>query len=75
MKAAKARWIVDRLETLAGTVVEKAKNAYRTVERLAQLKTGRMRTLVDETYQFKSKKAFLKSEDDFKIKGDKIHLG
>ena len=70
-----ARWIVDRLETVAGTLVEKAKNAYRTVEQLAQLKTGRMRTLVDETYQFKSKRAFLKAEEDFKIKGEQIHLG
>jgi len=70
-----SRWIADRVETLAGTVVEKTKNAYRTVERLSQLTTGRMRTLVKETYHFKSKRAFLKSEDDFKIKGDKIHLG
>ncbi len=70
-----SRWIADRVETLAGTVVEKTKNAYRSVERLSQLTTGRMRTLVHETYHFKSKRAFLKSEDDFKIKGDKIHLG
>ena len=70
-----SRWIADRVETLAGTVVEKTKNAYRSVERLSQLTTGRMRTLVHETYHFKSKRAFLKSEEDFKIKGDKIHLG
>jgi len=70
-----SRWIADRVETLAGTVVERAKNTYRAVERLSQTTAGRMRTLVDETYHFKSKRAFLKSEEDFKIKGDKIHLG
>lgn len=75
VKAASARWIVDRMETLAGTLVEKARNSYRTVEQLAQLRTGRMRTLVNQTFQFKSRKAFLKSEEDFKIKGEKIHLG
>jgi hypothetical protein len=75
VRAASARWIVGRMETLAGTLMEKARNSYRTVEQLSQLKTGRMRTLVDQTFQFKSRKAFLKSEEDFKIKGEKIHLG
>ncbi len=75
VKTRHAKWIVDRLETIAGTVLETAKNAYRTVEQLAQLKTGRMRTLVDETYQLKSKNAFVKSEEDIKITGDQIHLG
>lgn len=75
VKTTHTKWIVERLETLAETIVETAKNAYRTVEQLAQLRTGRMRTLVDETYQFKSKNAFLKAEEDFKIKGEQIHLG
>jgi hypothetical protein len=74
-KATSSRWIIDRMETLAETLVEKACNAYRTIEQLAQIKTGRMRTLVDQTFQFKSRRAFLKSEEDFKIKGEKIHLG
>ncbi len=75
VKTKHTRWIVDRLETFAGTLVETAKNAYRSVEQLAQLKTGRMRTFVDETYQFKSKNAILKADEDFKVKGDQIHLG
>jgi hypothetical protein len=75
IKSASTRWVVDRMETLAGTLVEKARNAYRTVEQLSQLKTGRMRTLVDQTFHFRSRKAFLKSDEDFKIKGEKIHLG
>ena len=70
-----ARFVFDRLETVVDTLVEQAKNVYRTVAQLTQLRTGRMRTLVDETYQFKANKAFFKSEDDFKIKGEKIHLG
>jgi hypothetical protein len=75
VKAASSRWVVDRMETLTGTLVEKTRNAYRTVEQLTQLKAGRMRTLVDQTFHFKSRKAFLKSDEDFKIKGEKIHLG
>ena len=67
--------IMERLDSAAGTVIEKMKNVYKTVEGLTQMRTGRMRTLVDETYQFKSKKAFLKTEEDFKVKGEKIYLG
>lgn len=70
-----AKLVFNRLETIADTLVEQAKNVYRTVAQLTQLRTGRMRTLVDETYQFKANKAFMKSEDDFKIKGEKIYLG
>ncbi len=73
--AASSRWVVERMETLAGTLVERARNVYRTVEQLAQLKAGRMRTLVDQTFHFKSRRAFLKAEEDFKIKGEKVHLG
>jgi hypothetical protein len=70
-----AKLVFDRLETIADTLVEQAKNVYRTVAQLTQLRTGRMRTLVNETYQFKANKAFMKAEDDFKIKGEKIYLG
>ena len=74
-KVGYGRLVFDRLETITDTLVEQAKNVYRTVAQLTQLRTGRMRILVDETYQFKANKAFLKAEDDFKIKGEKIHLG
>jgi hypothetical protein len=74
-KISNVRVIMERLETFTNNVIDKARNVYKTVEGLTQLRTGRMRTLVDETYQLKSKKAFLKSEGDFKVRGDKIYLG
>ncbi len=67
--------VVKRSETLAETVIEKAKNTYRSVEALSQLSAGRVRTLVEGAYQLKSRDAFLKSDEDFKIDGEKIHLG
>ena len=67
--------LMERLDSAACTVIEKAKNIYKTVEELTQLRTGRMRTIVNTTWQVKSKKAFLKAEEDFKVKGEKIHLG
>jgi len=72
---ANVKLAMGRCETVVETVVEKARNAYRTVAELTQLKTGRMRTLVDETYQLRSKTALLKAREDVKIDGEKIHLG
>ena len=69
------RVVMKRLETLADNVIAKAKNAYRTVEGLTQLRTGRLRTLVEATYQLKSRKAMLKAEEDFKVRAEKIYLG
>ena len=64
-----------RLETVTKTLIEKAKNIYRTVEGLTQTRARRVRTLVDETYHLQSKTAMLKSEEDFKVNGERIHLG
>lgn len=67
--------IVGKLSTIANSITEKAKNVYKTVEQLTQLKTGRMRTLVDSTFHMKAKQTYMKSQEDFKVKADKIHLG
>jgi len=67
--------IVDKLETTAQSIINKTKNIFQTVENLSQLKTGRLKTLVKSTYHLKSRKSILKSENDFKIKAEKIDLG
>ena len=67
--------IMVKLESIANTVLQKAENIYQSVKGLTQLKTGRMRTLVDSTFHLKGKKVFIKAEEDFKVKGKKIHLG
>ncbi len=66
---------MDRCETMVGTLVEKARNVYRTVAELTQLRTGRLRTLVRDTYQLRSRTALLRADQDFKVDGEKIHLG
>lgn len=65
----------DRVETHARDIIQTASNFYKTIENIAQITTRRLRTLISETYQMKSKKIFIKAEDDVKIKGEKIHLG
>ena len=69
------RLVVNKLTTIAGSITEKAKDVYKTVENLSQLRAGRMRTLVSSSFHLKAKKAYVKAEDDFKINADKIHLG
>lgn len=67
--------IIGKFETIANDIISKARNVYKTVDELTQLKTGRMRTLVKSTLHIKAKKSYLKAEDDFKINANKIHLG
>lgn len=75
LTVAQARLIAGKFEILANDVVQKAKNIYTQVEGLVQTTAKRMRTMVDSTYHLKSKQAFLKAEEDFKVNADKIHLG
>ena len=63
------------LESIAEQVIEKAKRTYRSVEEVAQLRAGRVRTLVKDTYHLKARKTLLRSSRDFKVKADQIHLG
>ncbi|HSU55988.1 MAG TPA: DUF3540 domain-containing protein [Candidatus Dormibacteraeota bacterium] len=65
----------QRFESIAETLMEKAKNVYRTAEELSQTQAGRLRTIVRGLWQVKARKAFLKADEDFRVDGDKIHLG
>ena len=74
-KIKNVKLIMVKLESISNTILQKAENIYQTVKGLTQFKTGRMRTLVDSTFHLKGKKVFIKAEEDFKVKGEKIHLG
>jgi hypothetical protein len=74
-KIARLRCVAERIDTCADEIVEKARNVLRKVEGLTQLHTGRWRAVVDSTWFVKSRKTCLKSEKDFKVDGEKIHLG
>ncbi|MCP4694848.1 MAG: DUF3540 domain-containing protein [Desulfobacterales bacterium] len=70
-----AQLLVGKMETVARSIVTKANDAFNAVKNLTQLKTGRMRVLVDRTCHFKAKTAFMKAKKDYKIDAKKIHLG
>ncbi len=72
---AKAVINADKLETRAHSIVSRARNLYQNVEKLAQLKSGRLKMIIQSTCHCKSKNAIFKAEEDFKIKAERINLG
>jgi len=69
------RLIAEKLETAAGSIIEKAKNVYRSTENLSQHRAGRIRMLIDTSFHLKSKNSILKSKEKVKVDAEKIHLG
>lgn len=69
------RLFLGKVNSTVGRLVEKAKNVYRQVEQLNQLKSGRMRTLVKGSYHLKGESINQKADKDVCIDGDKINLG
>ena len=72
---AQAKMFLGKLQITAGRLIEKAKNVYRQIENLNQLKAGRMRTLVNGSYHLKSDTINQKADGEVRIDGDKINLG
>lgn len=72
---AHTKLFLGKLQSNVGRLIEKAKNVYRQVENLNQLKAGRMRTLVKGSYHLKGENINQKAEKDVRIDGDKINLG
>lgn len=71
----RSKLVVQKLETVAGRVIERARNVFRHVEELCQLRAGRVRTTATGSYQLRSQAAYLKAERHVKVNADKIHLG
>ena len=69
------RLTAKKLESVIGTILETAKNVYRHIEALSQVKAGRTRTLVKGTSHFTAENAYHKARGNYKIKAEKIHLG
>ncbi len=68
------RQVADVIDTSAGRLVERARDAYREVERLSQHRAGRLKWVAETTATLVSQDALLKARDRMKIKGERIHL-
>jgi len=70
----KARHIAGVVETRAERIVERARDVFREVDELNQVRAGRLRMVARGTWSVLSKRTTLKAEDDLALLGDKIHL-
>jgi hypothetical protein len=72
---ARSKLVIERLETVAQRICQRAVNIFSRVENLQQTQAGKVRTLVTDDYYLKAKHTDIHAEQDVKINGDKIHLG
>jgi hypothetical protein len=71
----RSKLVVEKIETTANRIIEKAINVYRQVEELQQTRANRVRTMVKGSYQLSSETTYIKAEKHVNIDGEKIHLG
>jgi hypothetical protein len=64
-----------KLETMAGTMLTKAKEAFAYIEGESRVEANRATWKVAQTLWFRSKRAFLKCDKDVNIDGEKVNLG
>jgi hypothetical protein len=64
----------DAIETRARRIVERARDAYREVERLSQHRAGTLRWVAKKTAELVGEDTVLKAREKMKIRGKKIHL-
>jgi hypothetical protein len=67
--------VSERVETMAGTVIERAKDVFRTITNCYQIRAKRKRSLIETTLHTKARNIIFKSDQDVKVKADQIHLG
>jgi hypothetical protein len=65
----------ERYELSAARLVEKARDAFRTVRGLAETRVGRARTLVEGQYSLHSDRTVMISKQETSLDGEKILLG
>lgn len=75
VKAGRLRQLVGTLETKATKIVEKAKDAYRDIEGLHQLRAEDVRTVAKRTVRTIAERVRTKADQDVKIDADQIYLG
>ena len=71
----RTKMLLGKVTTTAGRIIEKAKNVYRQVDNLNQIKAGRMKTVIKSSYHLKSERIVEKAEKEVSIDGEKINLG
>ena len=66
---------VERLEVRAGKIVERARDVLRDTSGLLQLRSGRLRSVVERSYTLITERTNMRSRAETSIDGEKILLG
>jgi len=75
LKSPSVRIAADKLEVVARSVFERFAHATRWVKETFQIRSGRLRTRVDGTYDVKADRIVERARGDVKIDGEQIKLG
>jgi len=70
-----AQVLTDRLTVVACTAIQRTQDLYRSVAGLFQSNAGRVKTVVEDSYDLKAKQTYIRADDQVRLLGDKIHLG
>lgn len=71
---ARAQHVARVVETKAHRIVEQSKDSFREVERVAQVKAGRLRSIARTSAQVLAERVLVRSKKDLKLRGEKIYL-
>lgn len=75
LEAQRVRTRAGSVELEADSLVQRVGSLTRWVRDLAQLRAGRLRSIVTGSWISRSGRADLRSKETFKVDGDRIHLG
>ncbi len=67
--------VAERLESTATRIFETARNVYRQVEELHQLRAARIRTVASEGHHLRAGHVAIEADEEVRIDGARIHLG
>ena len=67
--------IARSVSTVAGLLMQRVRNSFRSVEVLEKVEAGEMISSVKKLFSLRAKQTMLTAEQDVKIDGDRVHIG
>jgi hypothetical protein len=75
IRTSEMKVVSKSIEFVASSILEKYENAKRWVRQAFHLRAGSARTVVESTYKLRAERIVEKAKGEFKVDGEKIHLG